>query len=139
MRTRIPHGETLRAREHRAKPTDAEGLLWWKLRALDRRGYHFRRQVPFKGYYLDFAKHSASLAIELDGSQHGSSDQREHDMVRDSVITSEGYCVMRFANHEVFQDLERVIEAILHAVAERRPPTRKIASRFSDLPTRGRS
>ena len=138
MRTRLPRRTVTRAREHRAKPTEAEGLLWWKLRELNRRGYHFRRQVSFKGYYLDFAEHSANLAIELDGSQHGSADQIEHDAIRDRAIESEGYLVLRLANHEVFQDLDRVVDVILNTISQRRPPTPKIAARFLDLPTWGR-
>ena len=104
--------------------SDAEGLLWWKLRELNRRGYHFRRQAPIHGYSLDFAEHRAKLAIEVDDSQHGEPAQAEHDHIRDSVLANEGYLVMRFATTEVFGELERVVENILRAADARRTPTR---------------
>jgi very-short-patch-repair endonuclease len=112
-----------------------ERLLWWKLRGFNARGYHFRRQVPLRDYFLDFAEHSAHLGIELDGGQHGADEHRAHDAVRDRVLTSEGYFVLRFWNHEVRRNLDGVVETIVRTVDARRPPTRS-ASRF-DLPTRG--
>ena len=140
MPTRIAHANILRARDHRARLTEPEGLLWWKLRELNRRGYHSRRQAPFRGYVLDFVEHGARVVVELDGGQHGLADRREHDAVRDDVLRSQGYHVLRFPNSEVFDDLERVVESILRVVDERRTPTRKIGAtrQFSDLPTRGR-
>jgi very-short-patch-repair endonuclease len=116
--------------------TDAEGLLWWKLREQNSRGFHFRRQAPFRGYVLDFAEHGAKLAVEVDGSQHGEPAQAGHDAVRDRVLANEGYLVLRFATVEVFNELERVMETILRAADARRAPTRRAAR--VDLPTRGR-
>lgn len=100
----------------------AEGLLWWKLREANRNGFHFRRQVPLRSYFADFAEHSAKLVIELDGDQHGSDQNQEYDRVRDRALTEEGYLVLRFANEEVLKDLSRVVEFILHMAAQRRPP-----------------
>lgn len=115
---------------------EAERLLWWKLRELNRQGSHFRRQVPIKNYFADFAEHSAKLVIELDGSQHGSDVHHERDAARDRVISAEGYCVLRFWNYEVVRDLDGVIQSIVQCVEQRRPPTRRAAR--VDLPTRGR-
>jgi very-short-patch-repair endonuclease len=142
MRKRLKPGTIPRARQLRGDRTDMEGLLWWKLREWNDRGYHFRRQVPVRGYFLDFAEHSARLAIELDGSQHGLSENTTHDAIRDRALKEEGYLTMRFCNDEVRRDLLGIVEAILREVDNRRPPTR-IASyadamNLSDLPTRGR-
>lgn len=45
---------TARARKLRNKMTEPEVWLWARLKRLHADGYHFRRQRPFKGYYLDF-------------------------------------------------------------------------------------
>ncbi|MBS0279469.1 MAG: DUF559 domain-containing protein [Proteobacteria bacterium] len=136
MRKRLKAGTIKRARRLRASRPDMERLLWWKLRALNAHGYHFRRQVPMRGYFVDFAEHSGRLAIELDGSQHGLRGNLAHDAARDRAIEEEGYRVLRFWNAEVVRNLDGILETILREIDQRRPPTRN-ASRF-DLPTRGR-
>jgi very-short-patch-repair endonuclease len=85
MRKRLKAGTIERARRLRDSRGATEGLLWWKLRELNLHGYHFRRQVPMRGYFLDFAEHSGRIAIELDGSQHGFRENIAHDAKRDAV------------------------------------------------------
>ncbi len=104
----------------RADMPKAEALLWWKLREANRNGFHFRRQVPIRGYFADFAEHSARLVVELDGEQHGFTEQQEHDRIRDQALSGDGYFVLRFANSEVLGDLDRVVSVILHEVEQRR-------------------
>ena len=135
MRRRLAQNAISRARALRNRRTEAEGLLWWRLRDLNKRGCHFRRQVPFRGYTLDFAEHRARIVIELDGSQHGSSDQLEHDCIRDAVLSQQGYRVLRFSNIEMFKELERVIEVIFREVSRRHPPPE--ALRASTSPQEG--
>jgi len=122
MRTRLKSGTRERARQLRREMPKAEGLLWWKLRELNRHGFHFRRQAPIRSYFADFAEHSARIAIELDGSQHGAIEHYERDIVRDRVLSQEGYLVLRFWNDEVLRDLDRVVETILREAERRRPP-----------------
>ncbi|MBI3678112.1 MAG: endonuclease domain-containing protein [Proteobacteria bacterium] len=123
MRKRLKRGTINRSRELRRNTTDAEGLLWWKLRELHQRvGLHFRRQVPFRGYILDFAEHSARLVIELDGYQHGTDEHRARDIERDEVLSREGYLVLRFSNADVFRDLAGVAEFVLSEAVKRRCP-----------------
>jgi crossover junction endodeoxyribonuclease RuvC/BirA family biotin operon repressor/biotin-[acetyl-CoA-carboxylase] ligase len=128
-------GAINRARQLRQNRTDAEGLLWWKLREYNRHGYQFRRQAPVCGYFLDFAEHRSHVAIELDGSQHGTDAGVARDAVRDSKLDVAGYRVLRFWNIDVWKNLDGVVEAIIRTV-DNRTPTR-IAS-LSDLPSRGR-
>jgi very-short-patch-repair endonuclease len=123
-----------RARQLRNDRPDMERLLWWKLRAFNRFGYHFRRQVPLKGYFLDFAEHKSKVAIELDGEQRGHANNSLHDTVRDSVIFNEGFAVLRFWNREVRSNLDGVVETIVRAVDGRSPPE---ALRASTSPQRG--
>jgi hypothetical protein len=81
MRTPLKPGTIGRARNLRTHTTDAERKLWYKLRELKALGYHFRRQVPFRSYILDFVEHSAKLVIELDGGQHGEDAHRSRDAI----------------------------------------------------------
>jgi very-short-patch-repair endonuclease len=121
MRNRLKPESLERARHLRREATGPEMKLWWKLRALKPLGFHFRRQVPFRGYILDFAEHYAGLVIELDGSQHGSTDQRSRDEKRDALLAGEGYRVLRFWNGEVEENLGGVVEAIIHEARMRVP------------------
>ena len=124
------------ARRFRDRATDTERLLWFRLRELKALGYHFRRQVPFRGYFLDFAEHRTRVAIEIDGSQHGFADHIAHDTLRDRVLASEGYLVLRFSNGELFKEIDQVVEVIVRELEHRSPPTRQASP--VDLPTRGR-
>ncbi len=137
MRRRLKQGMIERARSLRTNKPDAEGLLWWKLREANRHGYHFRRQVPVRGFYLDFAEHSAKLGIELDGGQHGTDANRERDISRDAAIARDGYSVLRFENADVMRNLDGVVETILLEVTKRRPPTRNLHSQISTSPRGG--
>jgi very-short-patch-repair endonuclease len=113
MRTPLKPGTIGRATNLRTHATDAERKLWYKLRELKALGYHFRRQVPFRSYILDFVEHSAKLVIELDGGQHGEDAPRSRDEIRDSTLRSEGYRVIRFWNAEVLTDADLVTEYLL--------------------------
>jgi len=137
MRNRIKTATLQNARAMRVDPTVFEKLLWRELRQLNRQGHHFRRQVPFRRYILDFVEHGARLVIELDGAHHLDAQQAKHDEKRDRILKREGYSVMRFDNGEI-QWIGSIVDAIKHELAKRKPqpPTRN-ASR-SDLPTRGR-
>jgi very-short-patch-repair endonuclease len=95
------------ARQMRHKPTDAEARMWRFLR--DRRfaGFKFRRQVPFKGYILDFVCFERRVVVEIDGSQHYES---QRDETRDAALASEGFYVIRYWNNDVLQRSASVLE-----------------------------
>jgi very-short-patch-repair endonuclease len=97
--------------------TPHEAALWRWLKTLRARGYHFRRQAPFRGYYLDFVCYSHRLVIEVDGSVHMSEQQAAHDRVRDAVLERQGFRVLRFWNGELEEMLERVQQKIIEALA----------------------
>jgi very-short-patch-repair endonuclease len=99
--------------------TEPEVWLWARLRRLHERGYHFRRQRPFKGYYLDFVCIDRMLVVELDGGQHNEALQAEHDSIRDAVLRRAGYEVLRFGNSEVRREIDRVMDIILQALEGR--------------------
>ena len=56
------------------------------------------------------------LAIELDGHQHGTDEMQAHDRRRESFLAKHGICAVRFGNHEVFENLEGVLETIWNKV-----------------------
>ncbi|MBN2408270.1 MAG: DUF559 domain-containing protein [Candidatus Aminicenantes bacterium] len=57
------------ARALRKRSTEAENLLWKKLRAKRLNGLKFRRQEPIGGYIVDFVCFERKVIIELDGGQ----------------------------------------------------------------------
>ena len=111
-----------RARSLRASQTEAEGILWSRLRGNRLDGFKWRRQTPLGPFFADFACFEARLVVELDGSQHGR--RVAHDIERDRWIESHGWRVLRFWNVEVFQNLEGVCETIARTCHERRQAAR---------------
>ena len=85
-----------RARQLGKSLTPEEAKLWVQLKHLNRRGHHFRRQVPVDGYILDFAEFRQKLIIKVDGSQHAEAEHEKHDVVRDQHFIASGFIVLRF-------------------------------------------
>ncbi|MBT8490860.1 MAG: endonuclease domain-containing protein [Deltaproteobacteria bacterium] len=98
------------ARCLRKKSTEAEKILWQRLRNKQLEGFKFRRQQILGRYIVDFVNFERKLVIELDGSQHAL--EKEMDRKRDRWLRTEGFCVLRYWNNEVFENLEGVLEAI---------------------------
>ena len=112
------------ARTLRDNQTDAERVLWAGLREFKQAGLHFRRQVPFDRYVVDFACHRAKLIVELDGDQHGEDRNIVYDAERTTFLNSRGYRVMRFANWEVLQNRQRVLDFIFETAKSPHPDRR---------------
>ena len=128
-----------RARQLRKQLTPQETRLWLRLRALRPQGLHFRRQAPFKGYFLDFVCFERRLVVEIDGAQHGEVNQAKHDARRDAVLRDEGFVTLRFWNSDVNADINSVVDTIFARAMERPQyshPTR-LAS-LATLPMEGR-
>ncbi|TGN83363.1 endonuclease domain-containing protein [Bradyrhizobium yuanmingense] len=107
------------ARALRRNSTDAERILWEKLRAGRLNGASFRRQVPIENYIADFICHAAKLVIELDGGQHFSDEGERADARRSAAIEAKGFKVLRFSNLDVMTNRSGVLETIVTAIAER--------------------
>jgi very-short-patch-repair endonuclease len=115
------------ARRMRAEPTEAERVLWQRLRHdIVLADSHFRRQAVIGPFIVDFASRRAKLVIELDGGQH--SWQQVSDQSRTRLIEAAGYRVLRFWNNDVLSNLDGVLQQIQCAL----PPThsRSFASAF---------
>ena len=110
-----------RATAMRATPTDAERKLWWHLRhRLKLPNSHFRRQVRFGSYIVDFTHHAARIVIEVDGSQHAT--RSAADSARTKFLEGEGYRVLRFWNNDVLGNIDGVLEVIHSAITSTPTP-----------------
>jgi very-short-patch-repair endonuclease len=109
------------ARQLRRQQTDAERLLWSRLRDHRFLSLQFRRQHPLAPYVLDFYCAELALAVELDGGQHA--DAQAHDQQRTDFLAARGLTVLRFWNNEVMSNLEGVLEQ-LRGFVERTAPER---------------
>ena len=112
------------ARKLRRQLTDAEAILWVKLREMRQIGHRFRRQHSIGLYIADFACIQAKLVIELDGETHGSEEARAYDQRRDAYMQARGWTVLRFSNVEVYRNLNGVLDGIEHALTADFPPKR---------------
>lgn len=106
------------ARKLREGQTEPERFLWSILRNRRLAGTKFRRQHPIDPYVLDFYCHDARLAVELDGGQHNSEEGQTYDERRSLFLKRSGIKVLRFWNHEVFEDTESVLDAIAWALSD---------------------
>ena len=98
------------ARRLRRASTSAEDILWARLRGSRFHGAKFRRQVPIDRYVVDFCCHAARLIVEIDGAQHDW--QTPYDDGRTQVLESAGFNVLRFANEDLRNDLDGVLQRI---------------------------
>jgi very-short-patch-repair endonuclease len=103
------------AKNMRREPTDAEAAMWRLLRDRRLALFRFRRQVPFQAFILDFVCFERRIIIEIDGSQHASS---ERDLAREAVLMAEGFAIARYWNNDVLQRPTSVLEDILAKLAE---------------------
>jgi very-short-patch-repair endonuclease len=98
----------------RNKMSDAEQALWSVLRGRQVSDLKFRRQHPFGDYILDFVCLENKLVIEVDGGHHR--PQQGYDEKRTQDLQAAGFCVLRFWNNEVLNEIESVKEKIWLAV-----------------------
>lgn len=102
-----------RRKDLRARSTDAERLLWQRLRGRQICDLKFFRQFSIGPYILDFYCPKIQFAIELDGSQHATEHGLAYDHERTSYLESKGIKIIRFWNNEVLTNIEGVLEKIL--------------------------
>jgi len=100
-----------RARNLRKNPTDAERLLWQKLRFWQMNGCKFRRQQPLGHYIVDFVCLEKRLIIEIDGGQHA--ENATYDSHRDTWLREQGFVLLRFWNNDVLKNIEGVMSVII--------------------------
>ena len=96
----------------RKNMTDAEKMLWLKLRRKQLKGHPFYRQKIIGKYIVDFYCPKANLMIELDGGQHYSETGKAKDRTRDDALREVGIKVLRFSDRDVFENISGVMDEI---------------------------
>jgi very-short-patch-repair endonuclease len=107
-----------RARSLRKSMTPEEVKLWVQLKALNARGFHFRKQAPLDGYIPDFAEFGHRLIIEVDGSQHGLPSGESLDAKRDAHFRASGFRILRFWNRDINTNMDGVMLTIEEALQD---------------------
>lgn len=92
--------------------TDAENVLWSRIRCKQIKSCQFYRQKIIGNHIVDFYCPKAKLVIELDGGQHYNNDGKEKDAQRDAYLASIGLKVLRFSDRDVFENLDGILEKI---------------------------
>ncbi|HZP81773.1 MAG TPA: endonuclease domain-containing protein [Chthonomonadaceae bacterium] len=107
-----------RARQFRRPMTPMEARLWERLRNRQCGGWKFRRQVVLGQFIADFYCAEAHLLIEVDGSSHDTTVER--DSARDEWLQAQGYQTLRIPNAEVRDNLEGVLALIQQTCAQQK-------------------
>ena len=110
------------ARKLRSNMTDAEKLLWSRIRRKQLKGFQFYRQMRIGCYIVDFFCPKASLIIEVDGGQHFLKSGQRKDKIRDSYLDDLGPKVLRFNDKEVLRELDGVVQIIYENTLVRKCP-----------------
>jgi very-short-patch-repair endonuclease len=84
-----------------------ENRMWARLRMLE--GYRFRKKSPFKTFTLDFVEHDARLVISLEDGEPG---KRSTHIVRDRLLSEQGYVILRLWRREMERDLHSAVHRI---------------------------
>ena len=109
------------SRDLRNNMTEAEKLLWSKLRDKQILGLQFYRQKPILNYIVDFYCPAANLVIECDGSQHYTEEGLEADQIRDEALAQLELRVLRFDNGQVMGQIDVVVEQIFQVIQNKSP------------------
>jgi len=100
-----------RAKYLRNNATEAEKIIWKKLKNKQILGFDFDRQTPIDNFIVDFYCKELSIAIEIDGSSHD--DKEDYDILREEKLKDLGVIIFRFTNDEVIYSLDYVINTII--------------------------
>ncbi len=102
------------ARRLRRNMTDAERLLWSKLRNKQLENQKFRRQHPLGPYVVDFYCPTKCLVIEVDGGQHYTHKGEQRDKRREEYLTKYGLIILRYSDKDILTNLNIVLQDILN-------------------------
>jgi very-short-patch-repair endonuclease len=117
---------TYLSRSLRNRPTDAELLLWSRLRYKQIEGLKFRRQQPIDNYIVDFICLENRVIIEVDGGQHDADNIKDRE--RDNYIREKGFTILRFWNNDVLKNTDDVL-AVIRETCLSHPPLNPLPSR----------
>ena len=98
------------AKNLRKNMTKEERHLWYDF--LRKYPVKFTRQMVLGEYIADFYSAQAQIVIELDGSQHYTSDAKEYDLIRTEFLEQYGIQVVRINNMEIVKNFDGVCRYI---------------------------
>jgi very-short-patch-repair endonuclease len=107
-----PATHFLLAKRLRGRMTQAEILMWDKLKNKQFKGYKFRRQHPIHRFIVDFYCHELKLIIEIDGKYHDSEEQKNKDLNRTELLVFQGLREIRFTNEEIINNIGSVLKKL---------------------------
>lgn len=93
----------------RENMTDAEKKLWERLNK-SQLGVRFKAQHPIDIFIVDFYCHKHKLVVEVDGLIHLS--KNEYDEGRTAELERLDLKLIRFTNHDVLNNVDKVVEEI---------------------------
>ena len=108
----LPYSPDLKqqAKELRKNMTKAERKLWFEY--LKHHQIKFIAQHPIDNFIVDFYSPEQKLIIEVDGSQHYTSEGKEYDDNRTKVLNLFELEVLRFTNQDVLYSFDSVCQSI---------------------------
>ena len=77
-----------------------------------------RASGAHRSFHADFACREARLVVEIDGATHSTERELAYDKARENFIRTQGYRIVRFTNEEVYEQSDRVFNAIFAALEE---------------------
>ena len=112
------------ARDLRKKQTEAEDILWQRLRNRGFLGKKFLRQHPIvfriegkeRFFIADFYCGEKRLIVEIDGKIH--LKQKEYDQYRDLIILGIGLQLVRVKNETIQTGLDEFLLNILAPILD---------------------
>ncbi len=107
------------ALDNRNKPTEAERLLWEKLKSKQFENFKFRRQHIIGTYIADFVCLDRQLVIEINGSIHQLPEKKSSDEIRTAWLEEKGFKVIRFTNDSVIKQTGKVLETLSNELNKR--------------------
>jgi very-short-patch-repair endonuclease len=116
VRLYLPYNKEIvaKAKELRMSMTPEEQKLWYHF--LCNYPIRLTRQKIIDTYILDFYCAKAKLDIEIDGNQHLSIGNEEHDAIRTGKLNQFNIAVVRFTNTQInqcFEDVCRQIDSLI--------------------------
>mgnify|MGYP000846995069 CR=1 FL=1 len=80
-------------------------------RALQKADIKFQKNIRIDGHEVDFLT-EWWVVIEVDGYVHCQRDVREKDKRKTEYLTSRGYAVLRFKNHDIYYRLKDCVTQV---------------------------
>ncbi len=112
----IPYNKNLvpNARTLRSNMTPEEKHLWYDF--LKKLPFTVKRQHNIENYIVDFYIAEKKIAIEVDGGQHFTSEQKKAVKDRDSALANWEITVLRYSNDSIRNNFYAVASDILKNV-----------------------